>query len=530
MYDLLSFQTVVLPPLRKRKKDIRMIVDELIRRNNMKLAKQVRGTNEDAYKALMGYEWPGNTEELSVAIRRAVSIARGDMLMPEDIFFVPPPVTGKFTINLLKYPQVMRVFQSRFFPQAGVLVTAPFIVLLIYLGLFGPQSADRNVTSILAWGYWEPLLVISAFFTARMWCSICPVRATGNWVRRVAGLHLKAPLLIRNQGFYFAAAGIAVIIWAETATGMLHSPRATGLLVLSMVILSSISGLLFQRSAWCRYLCPLGCIVGTLSNCSVLELRSNYEICNNVCKKHDCYSGGEKHAGCPMFEGPFSLNSNQNCILCAKCIKICPNESPVLNLRLPGYDLWTLRTPEKSIMVAGTTLIGTQLFRGFEKALSNELAHNSLAGSWFGTLILLTGSIFLAALYSFIAGHYYFRKTGPGDAKGWYRIVYVLLPLVFAFEAGYHIERLLTMGGQILPVLGRQLGITAALPYAGMSPAGVKAIQFFLVILGYAGSTGVLRKILRTEEGLTRPRKLSFGQTWPAPVLTAVYLWMFLAG
>ena len=348
LYGLLSAQTLTVPPLRKRKKDIRIIVDELVKRSNRKMAKNVRGIDEEAYKAIMGYDWPGNTEELSVVIRRGVNLARGDRLMLEDIFMSPPPVTGKFTINLLQYAPVMKLFKSRLYPRAGILVTAPFIALLIGLGLFGAQEPDRNIALILTWGLWEPMLIMSAFFAARMWCSVCPVGALSGLVRRTVGLHLKAPLFIRNHGFYFSAVGIAVIIGAESAAGMLYSPRATALLVLSIVTLAALTGFLFQRSAWCRYLCPLGSIVGTLSGCSVLELRANYGICNNTCKSHDCYTGSKGQEGCPMFEGPFSLSSNRNCVLCGTCIKICPNQSPVLNLRLPSYELWTIRRPKKA--------------------------------------------------------------------------------------------------------------------------------------------------------------------------------------
>lgn len=527
---LVSAQTLTVPPLRKRKKDIGQIVDELIKRSNRQVGKNVTGIDEAAYKSIMGYEWPGNTEELRVVIRRAVSIAGGDKLTSEDLFIGPPPVTGKFTFNLLNIESVMKIFQSRLYPKAALLLTAPFIALIIGLGLFGPQDPDRNAALILTWGLWEPLLILSAFFAARVWCSVCPLGALSVLIRRLAGLNLSVPPFIRNYGFYIIAAGIAIIFWTEAASGMLSSPRATAMLVLSITVLAAVTGFLFQRSAWCRYLCPLGGMVGLLSNCSVLELRSNYGICNYNCTKHDCYTGNERREGCPMFEGPFSLNSNQNCVLCGSCVKTCPNRSPVLNLRLPGYDLWSVHTPEKSLAALGITLIGTQLFRGIEYVRSSGLFNVGMETTWLGTFLLISGSIILAVFYAIFAGRMVFGRNNSGAHIGQYRIVYVLLPLAFACEAGFHLEKLFVMGGQLLPVIGRQLGMSAELPSASASPLTVKTLQVFLVVLGVVGSATINGKMLRAQGGSDKPLRQTARHYWPVLVLALIYVLMFLLG
>lgn len=527
---LVSTQTLTVPPLRTRKKDIGLIVDELIMRSNRQLGKNVTGIDEEAYKSIMGYDWPGNTEELKVTIRRAVSIAAGDKLTLEDLFIGPPPVTGKFTFNLFNLEPVRRLFQSRLYPKAALVLTAPFIALIIGLGLFGPQDPERNAALVLTWGLWEPLLVISGFFVSRMWCSVCPVGALSVLVRRLVGLNLSVPVFLRNYGFYIIAAGIAIIFWTEVATGMLSSPRATALLVLSIVLLAAVTGFLFQRSAWCRYLCPLGGMVGLMANCSIVELRSNYSICNNNCAKHDCYTGTDRQEGCPMFEGPFSVSSNQNCLLCGSCVKICPNRSPVLNLRLPGYDLWSARTPEKSFAALGITLMGTQFFRGMEYVRFSGLFHESAETTWAGTFLLISGSILLALLYAVIAGRSVFGNSGSGAGKEQYRIVYSLMPLVFACEVGFHLEQMFIMGGKLLPVLGRQLGIAAELPSASASPLTVKTLQVLLLIVGSVGSASVMRRILGAKEAGEKRLRLTPGHYWPIPVLAAIYLSMFLMG
>lgn len=529
LYKLISVLSLTAPPLRRRKRDISLIVDELIKRFNRQLDKNIRGIDGEAYKSLMDYDWPGNTEELRVVIRRAVSISAGERLMLDDLFIGPPPVTGKYTFNLLKVPAVLQILKSRYYPKAAHLLTIPFFGLIIGLGLFGPQEPDRNAMLILTWAFWEPILILGILFAGRIWCSVCPMGAMGSLTQQAAGFNLKVPALIKNYGFYFGAAGVAIIFWAEAAFNMPRSPRATAMLIIPLIAMACIAGLLFQRRAWCRYLCPLGSIVGVLSSCAIIEMRSNYGVCNNTCTRHDCFAGNVEREGCPMSEGPFSLNSNRNCVLCATCVKICPNQSPVLNMRLPGYDLWTARKAELSFAVIVISLIGTQLFRGIEKTGYLKIFGSREVSLWSGSGMLIIGTVALAALFTIAAGHYVFRNSGPQADRDYLFITYALTPLVFAFEAGFHLEILLTMGGQILPVLGRQLGLTQVFPGISASPSTVKALQVLLLILGGIGSAWILGKIRRKSEDSNKNRGFRLWiEKLPILVLTITYLWMFL--
>ncbi|MHB8882523.1 MAG: sigma 54-interacting transcriptional regulator [Thermodesulfovibrionales bacterium] len=516
-------------PLRRRKRDIGLIVEELIKRSNRELDKNIQGVDGDAYKALMDYDWPGNTEELRVVIRRAVSISTTERLMLDNIFIGPPPITGKYTFNLLKVPAVLRVLTSRFYPRAAYLVSIPFLVLIIGLGFFGPQSPDRNAVLILAWAFWEPLLILSVFFTGRAWCSVCPMGAMGSLVRQAAGFNLKVPMFIKNYGFYFSAAGIAVIFWAAVAFNMPSSPRATAMLVIPITTMSCLAGLLFQRRTWCRYLCPLGSIVGVLSSSAIVEMRSNYGVCNNTCSKHDCYTGNAGREGCPMSEGPFSLQSNRTCVLCATCVKICPNQSPVLNLRLPGYELWTVRKAELGFGVLVISLIGTQLFRGIEGTGFLNIFSNREISTWISSGALVITSVLLAALYTFISGRSTFRGPGAQTERGYLLITYALIPLVLGFEVGFQLERLLTMGGQILPVLGRQFNSTAFFPGLSTPQSVVKTLQVLLVLLGGIGSAWILGKLIQKNDGSTKrkglPRML---EKWPVLLLAILYIFFFM--
>ncbi len=113
-----------------------------------------------------------------------------------------------------------------------------------------------------------------------------------------------------------------------------------------------------------------------------------------------------------MFEGPFSLRSNQNCVLCGACIKNCPNQSPVLNLRLPGYDLWSVHTSDKAFVSLGIALVGTQLFRGIRETVWFGSISGHATPAWYVTLPLAFGAFLLAWLFSRISGQRIFGNHG----------------------------------------------------------------------------------------------------------------------
>ena len=55
-----------LPPLRKRKQDIPLLISSFIRRLNTKTGKSITGLSHDAMETFMDYSWPGNVRELKM--------------------------------------------------------------------------------------------------------------------------------------------------------------------------------------------------------------------------------------------------------------------------------------------------------------------------------------------------------------------------------------------------------------------------------------------------------------------------------
>ena len=533
LLKLLKSNDMAVPPIKKRKSDLRLLVDFLIIMECFKTPdrKLIKGISPDAYQRIMEYDWPGNMDELQIVIRRAINLAQGDYLMPEDIFVGIAPPEGKYTINLLKFHQVKTFFKSRFYPAGLQLVTSFVFGLIFIFAFLGSRSPDSNVTVLLVWAMWWPMLTVSWLVGARIWCSVCPMGAVNDLLNKVGKKKLKVPAFIRKNGIYLSALGLGVIIWAEAASKMPYSPVATGFLLLSIVSFAILSGIFFERRLWCRYLCPLGRLAAIFSGCSVVEWRSNSSICNSTCKDNACYKGDENTPGCPLYQGPFSLNSNQNCILCGNCVKTCPNDSPALNLRMPGHELWASLKPEKVTTIFVPVILGTQLFRGIEHTSFVHGIEVSTNSVWLLYAFLLV--VCIAISYGFIqaAGNLSFGKLRNKAVKRAELFTYAIIPLAFAFEFVYQLKPLLTRLGTFFPVLGRQFGINLDFLNVTASPGVVRFWQVAFLLGGMALSYLFLQILRRRHQEKKTGRLVISSLKWlPIMLWGALYIGIFITG
>jgi DNA-binding NtrC family response regulator len=86
-----------IPPLRKRKEDIPLLVQHFLEKYSHETTKRVDRTTADAMKLLKSYDWPGNVRELENAIERAVVLSKSRTLRREDFAFLrtPPEAISK---------------------------------------------------------------------------------------------------------------------------------------------------------------------------------------------------------------------------------------------------------------------------------------------------------------------------------------------------------------------------------------------------------------------------------------------------
>jgi DNA-binding NtrC family response regulator len=84
LYYRLHVFPISLPDLKDRKEDIPLLTYHFLDLYSKETKKQIKGISKEAMNFLLEYDWPGNIRELENAIERAVIMAEGEFLTPQD--------------------------------------------------------------------------------------------------------------------------------------------------------------------------------------------------------------------------------------------------------------------------------------------------------------------------------------------------------------------------------------------------------------------------------------------------------------
>jgi DNA-binding NtrC family response regulator len=94
LYYRLSVVPILIPPLRERREDIRILAEAFLRRYAPRRNPRVKGFSEAALRSLEMQEWPGNVRELENAVERALVLAEGNLVLPGDVVAQAPAPAG----------------------------------------------------------------------------------------------------------------------------------------------------------------------------------------------------------------------------------------------------------------------------------------------------------------------------------------------------------------------------------------------------------------------------------------------------
>jgi DNA-binding NtrC family response regulator len=103
LYYRLNVIPIIVPPLRKRKSDIPLLIHHFIERFNKEKKKNIEQITPDIMDVLLRYDWPGNIRELENTIERLVILK------------------GKGKISFRDLPdKLLRGGQDKFFPKLDI--------------------------------------------------------------------------------------------------------------------------------------------------------------------------------------------------------------------------------------------------------------------------------------------------------------------------------------------------------------------------------------------------------------------------
>ena len=265
--------------------------------------------------------------------------------------------------------------------RALQLCTLAIAFVIVAHGLVGPQTAPRNLATVVTWVFYRGLLIVSLLAVGNLFCAVCPMMLVRDLARRVVPPTHQWPRALRNK--WPAATLLAAGLFAYEQFDLWSLPFVTAIIIIGYFLAALTVDLAFKGASFCRYVCPIGqfnFVAATVAPFS-LQVRS-MDTCRS-CRTVDCIKG-RRDAGQPGDRRPEGLRlpvgakahemslhripspgsripnpespaivargcelglflplkvGNLDCTLCFDCVRACPHDNIGLTSRLPGEEL-----------------------------------------------------------------------------------------------------------------------------------------------------------------------------------------------
>jgi hypothetical protein len=406
---------------------------------------------------------------------------------------------------------------------------------VIFVGLLGTADPSLNFGSAITWYVWFCLVFVLMVVVGRAWCAMCPFGGFAEWIQRrtffrrtqhALGLGLKFPEPLARLGFLLPVAAFLLLTWIEEFFNIAGPgwPGATSWMVVGIVSSALLFFLVFERRTFCRYICPLTTLIGTVGSMgTVAGFRTrDRDVCLN-CATKDCMRGGENGYGCPWYTWPGSADSNLYCGLCSECFKSCPSDNVGLYLQRPLTSVVapTRRRPDVAWSIA--LLWGLVLYQQFNATDSYATLDDKL-NSWLSFphypnpvaylgLIVLFAAATVAVVWGIgslsarrdaklaSAGSFFDRTS---RFRSYFMpLAYGLIPVVGADYFARQLPKFFQHAPAVIPAVQHLVGAGSArsplYSAALLSDPRIITAQLVVVGLGTAGSLWATWRIVNRE-------------------------------
>lgn len=118
LYYRLNVISIELPPLRERKEDIPALAHHFIQKFNIEMGKTVQKISEEALKALMSYDWPGNVREFENTMERAMVVGKEGIIKLAELHLEPQAIKaeaseyGNNTIKSVEKEHILKILNE----------------------------------------------------------------------------------------------------------------------------------------------------------------------------------------------------------------------------------------------------------------------------------------------------------------------------------------------------------------------------------------------------------------------------------
>lgn len=436
----------------------------------------------------------------------------------------------KGKVNFLNYAQLNSLLRSRWYPLLFVLPTIIIFGIIVIQLFFGSPEASYNFGSVMIWIFLWPILPVLFLMFGRLWCSVCPMSRVSDEVQKKVGMQKKVPKFFQKYGVWMIIIAFIIITWSDIVFGLVESPRNTGFLLLFVFAGVVLMGAVFEKRAWCRYLCFLGGLSSNYSMTSALELRTESEICKK-CSTPSCYKGTEKVEGCSMFEYPRTMDSNRFCNFCSNCIKNCPHDAIRITPRPPTSELWFIKKPRFEDSFLATALIGIvvsqtvvmlEIWEPFMEWFEDTTGIADFTFSWtvifagamFIPLALMLVSGFLSTIFTWKNGLWDMIPDQSAEASlkneislgkmmfsSFVRYGYSLIPLGLGIHLAHNAKHFLGEGLSVVYTSASLAGFDYSGDLSLLNMPTIQIIQYVLTLLGILGSVYTAYRISLNDPG-----------------------------
>ncbi|MGQ9818160.1 MAG: sigma-54-dependent transcriptional regulator [bacterium] len=118
LYFRISTFPITLPPLRERKEDIIPLAEHFCIEISKEYHKNIQGIEAEVFEVLKSYDWPGNVRELRNAIEKAIIVAKGTVITPDDINLGTFQLVKSEENRTLNYKEVIRYTEFELLKKA----------------------------------------------------------------------------------------------------------------------------------------------------------------------------------------------------------------------------------------------------------------------------------------------------------------------------------------------------------------------------------------------------------------------------
>lgn len=232
---------------------------------------------------------------------------------------------------------INKLFKNSYFLISLQIVTLVVFVLLIYGGIgvatkdadFAKVLRNTNLSNLIVWSYWWPLIIVTAILFGRYWCSICPLELITTFFGKI-GFRNKPGKLLKSGWVITVFYALILIVGIHTLA--IHRiPQYMAIYMLILFAVAVLVGLIWEKRTFCTYVCPIGYLLGLYSLLSFSKLRVKDNAVCESCETKDCIHKKTHYKlngrSCTSELYPPKISDNRNCILCGQCFKSCTHDN-----------------------------------------------------------------------------------------------------------------------------------------------------------------------------------------------------------